>query len=74
MKTIYAITDEPTSVPGTYHGFIDATLIMREIPDYKERVFYISGPHGMVEAFEKTLADIGVSRFNIKSDYFPGFA
>ena len=74
MKTIYAITDEQTSVPGTYHGFIDATLIVREIPDYKERIFYISGPHGMVEAFKTTLHDMGVSRFNIKADYFPGFA
>jgi ferredoxin-NADP reductase/Na+-translocating ferredoxin:NAD+ oxidoreductase RnfD subunit len=74
MKTVYALTSEPAPVPGTYSGMIDATLIEREIPDYKERVFYISGPHGMVEAFTKTLGDLGVSRFNIKTDYFPGFA
>lgn len=74
MKTVYTLTNEPTPIPGTYSGMIDAALIMREIPDHKERVFYISGPHGMVEAFKKTLADMGISRFNIKSDYFPGFA
>jgi len=73
MKTVYAITDEPAPV-GTYQGFIDGALIAREIPDYKERTFYISGPHGMVEAFKKTLRDMGVSRFRIKTDYFPGFA
>ncbi len=74
MKTVYALTDEPNAVPGTYKGFIDGALIAREIPDYKDRMFYLSGPHGMVTAFEKTLQEMGVSRFNIKTDYFPGFA
>ncbi|MFZ2500976.1 MAG: FAD-dependent oxidoreductase, partial [Minisyncoccia bacterium] len=74
MKTVYALTNEPTPVPGTYSGFIDAALIAREIPDYRERTFYLSGPHGMVEAFKKTLHSMGVSDFSIKADYFPGFA
>lgn len=74
MKTVYALTNEPTLVPGTHKGFIDSALIANEVPDYKERMFYISGPHGMVEAFKKTLHDMGISRFNIKTDYFPGFA
>lgn len=74
MKTVYALTAEQSSLSGTYAGKIDATLIAREIPDYRERTFYISGPHGMVTAFEKTLHDIGVSHLNIKTDYFPGFA
>ncbi|HQT83051.1 MAG TPA: hypothetical protein PLW99_02805, partial [Candidatus Paceibacterota bacterium] len=59
---------------GTYAGMIDSALIAREVPDYKECLFYISGPHGMVEAFKKTLSGMGVSRFRIKTDYFPGFA
>jgi len=74
MKIVYALTDEPAPIPGTVSGFIDAALIAREIPDYKERVFYISGPHGMVEAFKGILQGMGVSRWNIKTDYFPGFA
>lgn len=73
MKTVYALTNEPSPVPGAHNGFIDGELIAREVPDYKECVFYISGPHGMVEAFKKTLRDMGVSRFAIKTDYFPGF-
>lgn len=74
LKTVYALTNESISIPGTYAGKIDAALIMREIPDYGERMFYISGPHAMVEAFKKTLLTLGVSRFHIKTDYFPGFA
>lgn len=73
MKTVYALTDELHPVPGTYNGLIDRALIAREVPDYKERIFYISGPHSMVEAFKKTLRKMGVSRFRIRTDYFPGF-
>ena len=74
LQTLYALTDEPTPIPGTYAGRIDATVITKGIPDYKNCTFYISGPHGMVEAFKSTLTGMGVSRFNIKTDYFPGFA
>lgn len=74
MRTVYALTNELTPVPNTYSGFIDAALIEREIPDYKDRIFYLSGPHSMVETFKTTLRDMGISRFNIKADYFPGFA
>ncbi len=55
-------------------SLIDEALIAREAPDYRERMFFISGPHSMVEAFQRTLRDMGVSRFKIKSDFFPGFA
>lgn len=74
LKTIYALTVEQSPVLGTYKGFIDGALIAREVPDYKERTFYISGPHGMVVAFKKTLRDMGVSFWHIKTDYFPGYA
>lgn len=75
IKTVYAITD-PGEVPAGWtvrRGFIDANLIKGEVPDYLERTFYISGPHGMVSAFEVTLKNMGVKRSNIKTDYFPGF-
>lgn len=75
MKTVYAVTDDPAAQgPGIHNGYIDARLIATEIPDYRERTFYISGPRGMVEAFKKTLHEMGVSRWRIKTDYFPGFA
>jgi ferredoxin-NADP reductase len=73
IKTIYAITDETIQAPGVYNGLINSQLIVQEIPDYKERTFYISGPHGMVEAFKKILTEMGVPRWKIKADYFPGF-
>ncbi len=72
LKTVYVLTDD--SAPGMYNGTISVDVIRREIPDYRERMFYISGPHAMVESFKTTLRTMGVSRFKIKSDFFPGFA
>src|SRR6202049_2781662 len=57
-----------------HKGLIDAALIQREVPDYKERVFYISGPRAMVVRFRRILKELGVARSRIKEDFFPGFA
>ncbi len=81
MKTIYAITEGNSPTPDAAHpasnifhyGYIDQALIEREVPDYKERTFYLSGPHAMVEAFKKTLRVSGVPRRKIRTDFFPGF-
>lgn len=76
MKTVYALTDVervPQRWDG-HRGMLDAETIAREIPDYAERLFYLSGPRSMVVAFEEALAAMGVRRKHIKTDYFPGFA
>ena len=45
-----------------------------EIPDYRDRIFYISGTHAMVSSMETTLHRMGIPRKQIKTDFFPGFA
>ncbi|MFM2330533.1 MAG: hypothetical protein RLZZ26_40 [Candidatus Parcubacteria bacterium] len=74
FRTVYVLSDEASAVQGVYHGFINADLIKKEVPDYTERTFYISGPPGMVNAMKQTLLTMGVSRLNIKTDFFPGLA
>jgi ferredoxin-NADP reductase len=54
-------------------GFITPEIIMKEIPDYKERMYYISGPHAMVTSFQDSLSKLGIPSGNIKTDFFPGF-
>jgi ferredoxin-NADP reductase/Na+-translocating ferredoxin:NAD+ oxidoreductase RnfD subunit len=78
MKTIYTTTAEGTlekeSLYGAYHhGRITADLIRQEIPDYLERMFYVSGTRAMTTAFQKTLVEMNVPRTHIKIDFFPGF-
>ena len=75
MRTVYAIAeDAPHDLDNVHAGFIDVGLIQREMPDYKERTFYLSGPRAMVVKFQASLKELGVARGRIKVDYFPGFA
>lgn len=75
MKTVYTVTDPGATLPpGGRTGRIDRALIEREVPDWRDRLFYISGTHAMTTAFKKTLREMGVPRGNIKTDFFPGFA
>ena len=53
---------------------VDESLIREKVPDFKDRIFYISGPEGMVNAFKSMLLKMGISRKDIVTDYFPGFA
>lgn len=54
-------------------GHINAEMIQKKVPNYKESLFYLSGPMPMVKTFEKLLSEMGVPRGNIKRDYFPGY-
>jgi len=75
FRAVYTLTDK--GIPPTWtggRGYVDAAMIAREVPDYKKRLFFISGPRSMVTAFQKTLHDMGVPRRRIKVDFFPGFA
>jgi len=74
IKTVYLATGEKTSARGIYAKPLNSQLITQEVPDYRERTFYISGPHTMVTAFENTLIGMGIPRRKIKVDFFPGFA
>ena len=76
VKVVYTITDKQ-SVPKKWNGRvgrIDEAMIRAEVPDFLQRVFYLSGPHAMVVAYEETLLALGIKKHHIKKDFFPGFA
>lgn len=75
IKTVCLLTDAKNAPAGWNGktGYLSREIIESETPDWKERIFYLSGPEGMVNAYKKLLHDIGVSQKNIKTDYFPGF-
>ncbi len=55
-------------------GYVTGEMIAKEIPDFRERMFYISGPHVMVESSKRVLQQLGISHSQIKTDFFPGLA
>ncbi len=54
-------------------GPVDKKIIASKIEDYKDRVFYISGPYGMINVIEDALLELDIPLNHIKIDYFPGY-
>ncbi len=73
-KEVFDEAAQKLAFRAHYTNMLNKESLMREVPDYKERMFYISGPRGMVVAFEHTLKSLGVPSSKIKIDFFPGFA
>ncbi len=75
FKTIYFVGNSSGKplLDNMRLASINEENIKKEMPDFMDRKFYISGPHAMVDAFETTLRKIGVKNSNIKTDFFPGY-
>ena len=75
IKTIYTLTD-PNHIPVGWTeeiGRVNSLIIQKNIFDFMERIYYLSGPPSMVKGFETVLRQIGIKSENIKTDFFPGF-
>lgn len=46
--------------------------IKKFVPDFPERIFYISGSHTFVVNAEKTLHELSIGSRHMKKDFFPG--
>ena len=74
ISTTYVLSSPGSDSPYVTYGRIDVELIKTSVPDYLDRLFYISGPQSMVIGVKKSLLALGVPRRNIKTDYFFGYA
>lgn len=72
LKVVFTV-DEASKDWNGFTGLIDTEMIMKVIPDYDRRVFYICGPPGMVKAMEELLYSIGIPRANIQEENFAGY-
>ena len=52
---------------------ITPETIKNQVPDWNDRLFYISGPEPMVAAYKKMLKGIGITENSIVTDFFPGY-
>lgn len=65
---------EPTPGFKCTVGLINSLIIKNEIPDYRERKFFLCGPPGMVESVKKILeAELAVEIKNIVTENFTGY-
>jgi ferredoxin-NADP reductase len=54
-------------------GHINADMIKAQMPDYKERVFYICGPPSLNEAMKKALEGLNLREDQVKLEDFTGY-
>jgi ferredoxin-NADP reductase len=67
------LTDEHPADWSGEHGFIDAAMIRRHLPNPTEAIYYIVGPPAMVEAMKKLAQALGVPPERVKSEDFVGY-
>jgi ferredoxin-NADP reductase len=74
VRIMYTISgpDVPAGWQGKI-GKINREMVSEVISDYKERLFYLSGPPGLVTSLNEQLLTSGVPKEQIKMDSFTGY-
>ncbi len=76
LKVIYTLTS-PDMDKNTWKGKVgrtDNAMVKEEMPDYKDRDFYICGPPKMVDALKSILSDeLKLDKEKIKWEHFTGY-
>jgi ferredoxin-NADP reductase len=72
LKLVFTLNEADSEWKGAT-GFITADMIKKEIPDYKETVFYSCGPPAMVEIMGKLVQQLGLPETQLKREYFTGY-
>lgn len=70
VVTVLDSNDVPDGWKGLA-GPLTVDAISRQVPDYRERRFYVSGPNAMVDSFGRLLRKAGVRR--VFTDHFSGY-
>jgi ferredoxin-NADP reductase len=72
LKVVFTLNEADSGWKGAT-GFINADMIKKEVPDYKETMFYTCGPPAMVEIMEKLFEQLGLPTTQLKREYFTGY-
>lgn len=74
-KDVLSQAEQKIGIKVVYlKDFLTADIIKNNCKNTEEITYYLSGPHGMVEAYKTLLHDMKIPGHQIKTDYFPGFA
>jgi glycine betaine catabolism B len=72
LKIVFMVNEASSHWKGAT-GVINAEMIKKELPDYKDNLFYVCGPPPMVKAMETLLESIGLPKTQLKLEYFTGY-
>jgi ferredoxin-NADP reductase len=72
LKVLFILNEASSGWKGIT-GLITAEMIKKEIPDYKQTVFYTCGPPGMVQIMNKLIEQLGLPKTQLNREYFTGY-
>jgi NAD(P)H-flavin reductase len=72
FKLVHVLSD-PSGVKNAYKGFVTAEIIAKEVSNYQNVTFMISGPPYMVEAMLKATTKLNIPSVQIRTDVFLGY-
>src|SRR4030065_54258 len=72
LKIVFTVNEATDNWKGAV-GVINMDMVKKEIPDYKENMFYTCGPPSMVEVMEKLVESLGLPQTQLKREYFSGY-
>ncbi len=73
MRVIYTLTDSGPQKPDFLQGRINKDILIQELKEIKNTIFFIFGPPRMVSAMNQLCIDIGCTREKIKKEQFIGY-
>ena len=72
LKVVFIINEADSEWKGAT-GIINADMVKKEIPDFKETMFYTCGPPLMVDVMEKLVESLGLPKTQLNREYFSGY-
>lgn len=72
LRIVHVLENPPNGWEG-YRGFINQDIVVENIPDYAERLFFISGPPRMVTQLEDQLLRLNIPPSQLRRDSFTGY-
>ncbi|MCW4018247.1 MAG: FAD-dependent oxidoreductase [Candidatus Bathyarchaeota archaeon] len=72
LKRVFTVNEPSSDWKGAV-GNITLDLVKKELPDYKDRIFYACGPPGMVTAMINLIKELGLPETQLKLESFAGY-
>src|SRR3990170_7178927 len=72
LKIVFTVNEATGNWKGAT-GVINMDMVKKEIPDYRDTMFYTCGPPPMVEVMEKLVESLGLPKTQLKREYFSGY-
>jgi ferredoxin-NADP reductase len=70
---LICIINQPSEEWKGATGNINAEMVKQLLPDYQENMFFTCGPPPMIEAMEKLVVSLGLTKEKLKRELFSGY-